>query len=187
MALLTRERIVDEALHLVERNSHERVSLRALAAELGVTAPALYDHVSSKDAVLELVAARGFEALAERYESVDDNRAIDRVRSRALTYVEFAGDRPELFRLMFLFRPQAVALEADNELAAATTVFNAANVDVGTAVTDGDLRQQDVTRLGLILWASMHGVATVATYAPPVAESLAADIIEALIAGLRPD
>lgn len=186
MALLTRARIVDGARRLVERNGHEQLSLRSLAAELDVTAPALYDHVASKDEVLKLVAAQGFDQLSTRYATIDDERPIDRVRARALAYVAFAHDRPQLFRLMFMYRPRAVALEADNELPAATSVFDAAVRDVAAAVADGDLVERDADHLGLLLWASMHGVATLATYATAVAETLATEVIDTLLAGLRP-
>lgn len=185
MALLTRARIVDEALGLVEQNGHENLSLRGLAATLGVTAPALYDHVTSKDEVLQAVAATGYRGLEAAYDETG-GRAIERVRERALAYVRFARDNPELFRLMFMFRPQAVAIEVDNELSAATNVFESAVDDVRKAIAEGDLVDRDADQLGLTLWASMHGVATVATMAPPVAEAVADDVIDALLAGLRP-
>jgi AcrR family transcriptional regulator len=185
MGVLTRARIVDEARHIIEEDGHEQLSLRGLAARLDVTAPALYDHVASKDEVLQAVAAQGYDALASSYD-VQGERAIERVRERALAYVAFARDHAELFRLMFMFRPQAVAIEVDNELPAATTVFDAAVDDVATAIADGDLLERDPTRLGLTLWAAMHGVATVAIIAPPVADSVAADVIDALLGGLRP-
>lgn len=185
MALLTRARIVEEARHLVEQNGYEQLSLRRLAASLDVTAPALYDHVASKDDVLQAVAEHGYRTLQTSYDT-RGGRAIERVRQRALTYVDFARDHPELFRLMFTFRPRAVAIEADNELTAATNVFDAAIEDVRQAIADGDLVDRDVDQLGLTLWASMHGVATVATIAPPVAEAVADDVVDALLAGLRP-
>lgn len=186
MAPLSRARIVDEALRLVERDGYDQLSLRGLAGALGVTAPALYDHVGSKDELLEHVAASGYRLLSDRYADVHGDRAIDRVRTRALAYVEFARDRPSLFQLMFMFRPSAVALDADNELADATNVFDDALCDVRQAIVDGDIVEGDETRLGLLLWAAVHGVATLATYAPPVAESLAGEVVDTFLAGLRP-
>ncbi len=185
MALLTRARIVGEALRLVEQNGYEQLSLRGLAASLDVTAPALYDHVASKDDVLQAVAAEGYRALQASYRA-HGGQAIERVRERALAYVDFARDNPELFRLMFVFRPRAVAIEADNELNAATNVFESAVEDVRLAIADGELSDRDVDQLGLTLWAAMHGVATIATIAPPVADAVAGDVIDALLAGLRP-
>ena len=185
MALLTRARIIDEAQGIIEQNGPEKMSLRGLATTLGVTAPALYDHVRSKDEVLQAVAAQGYQRLEAAYD-VTSGRAIERVRERALAYVRFARDNQELFRLMFMFRPQAVAIEVDNELSAATNVFESAVDDVRKAIAEGDLVDRDADQLGLTLWASMHGVATIATMAPPVAEAVAEDVIDALLAGLRP-
>ena len=185
MALLTRARIVDQARSIVEADGHEQLSLRGLAATLDVTAPALYDHAKSKDDLLQAVAACGYEELEAAY-AVSGDRAIDRVRERALAYVAFARERPALFRVMFMFRPRAVAIEADNELPAATGVFDAAVDDVRQAIADGDVVERNANTLGLTLWAAMHGVATVATMAPPVAEAVAEDVIDALLAGLRP-
>ena len=187
MALLTRERIVDAARASVERDGHEQMSVRKLAGELGVTAPALYDHVASRDEVLRAVAEHGYHALgAMSSVSGDLDRPIDRVRARALAYVEFARTRPELFRVMFMFRPAAVRIEADNELSAASEVFEIAEADVARAIADGDLLPRDPGHLGLTLWAAVHGVAMVSIVAPPVGASVAEAVVDAMLAGLRP-
>lgn len=183
MALLTRDRIVTEAMRIIEARGHDHLSLRGLASSLDVTAPALYDHVSSKAEVLRAVAERGYQALAAA-SVAEGERAIDRVRERAIAYVDFAADRGELFRLMFLYRPAAVTIEADNELGAATSVFDAAAADLELAIADGDLAPGDPTQVGLTLWAAMHGVATIATTAPPVAQSVAGDVVDAMLTGL---
>lgn len=173
------------------RDGHESVSLRAVARELEVTAPALYDHFPSKDALLRAVAEQGFFALIEALD-VEGDRAIDRVRDRALRYVSFAADHPELFRLMFLFRPGAIdvvtdnGMAVDNELAAATDAFEGGAVDLAKAVADGDLVERNINDLAMIVWVTMHGVATVALTAPRLAASVAEDVVDTMLAGLRP-
>ena len=57
MALLSAERIVGTAKQIVRTEGHERLSVRGLARRLDVTAPAIYDHLDSKEAVLRAVAA----------------------------------------------------------------------------------------------------------------------------------
>lgn len=52
-APLTRRRILVKALELVDRDGLDALSMRKLAAELGASAMSLYNHVPSKDAVLE--------------------------------------------------------------------------------------------------------------------------------------
>src|SRR4051812_17506670 len=54
--LLTRERIVEAASALVDAEGLEAVSVRRLAAELGVRGPSLYNHFENKGEILDAVA-----------------------------------------------------------------------------------------------------------------------------------
>ncbi|WP_404815790.1 TetR/AcrR family transcriptional regulator [Streptomyces thermolineatus] len=56
--LLSRERIVDAALAVVDAEGLSALSTRRLAAELGVSGPSLYNHFASKDDILDAVADR---------------------------------------------------------------------------------------------------------------------------------
>lgn len=55
---LTAAKIVDTALALADADGIEALSMRKLADALGVTAMSLYNHVSSKDALLDLMLDR---------------------------------------------------------------------------------------------------------------------------------
>lgn len=50
---LTRQRVLDAALALVAREGLDALSMRRLAQELGVEAMSLYNHVASKDELLD--------------------------------------------------------------------------------------------------------------------------------------
>lgn len=182
---LSRERIVEAAGTAIEADGYEAVSLRSLAKRLGVTAPAIYDHVDSKDELLRAVAASGYAAMDASFE-VGGGRAIDRCRERAHTYVRFSQERPELFRVMFLYRPAAVPVEADNELSAASTMFDRGLADITSAIEEGDLVDRDPIQINLTLWAAIHGVATVGLLAPGLADLVVDDVVEALFKGLAP-
>jgi AcrR family transcriptional regulator len=54
--LLTRQRIVDAASALVDAEGLEALSMRRLAAELGVQGPSLYNHFPTKADILDAVA-----------------------------------------------------------------------------------------------------------------------------------
>lgn len=183
---LTRERIVEVARRRIRESGHEQLTLRKLAAELGVTAPALYDHVSSKDDLLRLVAELGYQELADAA-TIHVDRAIERVRARCLAYVAFAAANPDLFRLMLNYRPAAVAIDVDNELGEASDAFELGLVDIEKAMADGDLAGDDAMHVGLTMWAAVHGVATVALIAPPVGAAVAEEVVDAMLAGLHPD
>src|SRR5690242_8331789 len=55
-ARLTREKVLEAALTLVDRGGTEALSMRSLATELGVDAMSLYNHVANKEAVLDGIA-----------------------------------------------------------------------------------------------------------------------------------
>lgn len=53
MAGLTRERILQTAVRLADRDGPDAVTLRKIAAELGVHVTSLYNHVPTRDAVTD--------------------------------------------------------------------------------------------------------------------------------------
>jgi TetR/AcrR family transcriptional regulator, tetracycline repressor protein len=61
---LSRDAVLDEALRLADEGGLGAVSMRRLAARLGVEAMSLYNHVSGKADLLDGVTSRVFEAIA---------------------------------------------------------------------------------------------------------------------------
>jgi AcrR family transcriptional regulator len=55
---LSRERIIEAAVRVMDRDGLEAVTMRRLGRELGVEAMSLYNHVQDKDAVLRGILAR---------------------------------------------------------------------------------------------------------------------------------
>lgn len=101
-----RQALLDAALG---RDDIEGLSLRQLAAGLGVTAAAVYRHYGSREELLHEVARVGFDRLAERFAQafdiarppVDAAEAQERLLRLAQAYLQFADDEPALWRLMF--------------------------------------------------------------------------------------
>ncbi|MFD0901434.1 TetR/AcrR family transcriptional regulator [Actinomadura sediminis] len=77
---LTRGRIVRAAIGLIEREGADALSMRRVAAELGVAVMSLYNHVPNKGALLEGVA----EHVVSGMELQDDPSAPWQERVRAL-------------------------------------------------------------------------------------------------------
>lgn len=185
-ATLNRERIVEHATAAVRRDGHEALSLRALAVDLGVTAPALYDHIESKDDLLRAVAGVGYDLLRD-VSTTTAGRAIDRCRDRAVAYVDFAQREPNLFAAMFRYRPASIAIEvgADNALPAASDAFDAGLADIRAAIEDGDLAPADPFQISLTLWAAVHGVASISLLSPQLASQILGDVMDTMLRGLR--
>ncbi|MFG3436543.1 TetR/AcrR family transcriptional regulator [Nonomuraea sp. NPDC047897] len=89
---LSRARIIAAAIDLIEREGADAVSMRRIAAELGVGVMSLYNHVPNKDALLSGVA----EAVMSGIEFTDDPDAhwSDRVRMQARAFRQIAHHYP---------------------------------------------------------------------------------------------
>ena len=91
----------------------EALSLRRLARQLGVTAPAVSTgYVRSKQDLLGALAEIEIDRLAARFEEVDGANPLDpieRIRAHSRAYVAYARDNPELFRVMLLAPPSLPA------------------------------------------------------------------------------
>ena len=60
---VTRDRVVDEALAIVERDGVEALSMRKLAASLGVQPTSIYWHVGGRESLLDAIVERYSERL----------------------------------------------------------------------------------------------------------------------------
>ena len=63
-ARLSREVIIEAALRVTGRDGFDRLTMRSLATELGVTPMAIYYHVPDKDALVSLVVAEVYSSLS---------------------------------------------------------------------------------------------------------------------------
>jgi AcrR family transcriptional regulator len=95
---LSRERVLEAAVALVDRAGLDALTMRALAEELGVEAMSLYRYVSSKDDLLDGVHARILGELA--------------VPERAGPWREVLRDLARAFRSVLEAHPNALLLFA---------------------------------------------------------------------------
>jgi TetR/AcrR family tetracycline transcriptional repressor len=114
---LTRERVLEEALALMDREGLEAVTMRRLADHLRVTPMALYNHVRSKKDLLGSIA----EHLTAQIDFVcDESDWRERVRTCFRRLREACLAHPDAVRLMeslevappAVFRPMEITLAA---------------------------------------------------------------------------
>ena len=182
---LTLAAIVAQAVEMVDQTGVESLSLRSLGPALGVSAPALYDHIDSKESLLRLVAREGYANLAARWDHLDTRDALAYIRASSRAYVAFALERPGLFGLMFRYRPTFVSGPGAVEDEVATEVFQQGLRVIERAVAEGTLDAGTPLEIALALWAAMHGAATVQSMSPEMAQAdwLVDLLIDGLLAG----
>lgn len=186
-APLSLDAILARAVEIVDETGVDSLSLRSLARDLGVSAPALYDHIDSKESLLRLVAREGYANLAARWEQLDSQDVAPWIRATSRSYVAFALERPGLFGLMFRFRPAWVSGPGEVEDEVATAVFRQALQVIERAVDEGTLDAATPLQLALALWAAMHGAATVQSMSAELrhADWLVDLVVDGLLAGWR--
>lgn len=186
---LTREAVLAAARARLERDGVDQLSLRAVARDLGVTAPALYAYCEGKGELLAALAAAHFERLAERFAAVDADDPVERMRALSLAYVEHALESPPLFELMFRYPPVSGAgVEA---FPPATRAFELATAAIAEAARAGRLRVADVGLAAMTMWAAVHGAAQVVLMGFPLdevgAQRFVESVVDTVIAGLVAD
>ena len=181
--VLSRERIIATAQQLLAAEGLDAVSLRRLASELGVTAPALYAHVESKAVLLAALGDAEFALLAERLRAVAaaSSDPVEQIRAQSCAYVEHALARPALFQLMAVFRPAWVDQPAATELEGASAAFEVATEPVSAAIAAGRITERDVLLTSLTIWAAAHGVATVPLSQPGLGPELEGALIDSVV------
>src|SRR5215467_5756971 len=91
-----RAAILDEAARLVAERGADRVSLRELARDAGVSHAAPAHHFSDRRGLFTALATQGFELLAAALVEARGNFA-----DAALAYVRFAIGHPGHYQVMF--------------------------------------------------------------------------------------
>lgn len=157
------ERLVTVAEELLAEDGIEALSLREIARRAGVTHSAPLRHYPSLAALLAEVAARGFRVLfaaVERAEAGLPAGAGARARLAAIAraYVRCAVARPAVFALMF--RPDRIDVAAPGFARDSRAAFDQLVRAVRAAQDDGWRTAAPTRRLAGVLWASVHGVAS---------------------------
>lgn len=156
------DRLIGEAVVLLEREGLEALTLRGIARAAGVSHMAPYRHFADKDSLLAAVAEAGFRELSAGMERGAAAATTDKTRLRAIgmAYVHFARRHPELYRLMF--GPVRPDKERFPELAEAS---RATFAHCASAVTDRIAASEDTDEsaqeaLTLATWSLAHGLSS---------------------------
>lgn len=143
---------VSAAMELLEESGESALSLRAVARRSGVSPAAPYRHYADREALVSAVAALGYRELAERLAAAHPSPATPEQLTRvAVAYVQFALDRPALFRLMF-----GEPCDRDNdERTAATATVTLYLREIVRRVFPA----ADPDAMATATWALVHGLA----------------------------
>ncbi len=152
--------LVSLALQHIEAEGTEKLSLRALAREAGVSATAPYRHFPTKNCLLAEIATRGFNELTARVaEAVTVDQPIeDRFLNMGEAYVQFAADNPIAYQLMFN-SVLADFSQYDDLTRASGAAYQHVLTQLRELIAKKQLAISD-SELGGIVWATVHGISS---------------------------
>jgi AcrR family transcriptional regulator len=152
-----RQAILAAAGELILERGYEAFSLRQVAERIGYSATTIYLYYDNKDALVGAVIGEGFARFLRALEVVTTEDPWGRIRDLGRAYLRFARDNPVYYRLMFMFRPDLVRLAPQQG-----DSFALLQHAVQRAIDAGVLRAGDARAYSTVLWALVHGVASLA-------------------------
>ncbi len=157
--------ILGAAERVYERSGRAGLTMRAVAAEAGITPTAIYRHFADRADLDRKLLERARRRLgAHLFDGIAGRDALARLWSCGDAYVRFCVESPQLYRLLFLDpsgggRPDVDALAAGEESAAP---FRFMIDRIREAMDAGFLRRDDPGRVALSVWAHIHGLCCLA-------------------------
>ena len=148
---------------MIREHGADALTLRDIGAKLGVSRTAIYRHFEDKSALLARVALEGFRGFRQSLQSAVDEarrRRADPIEAMGSAYIGFALANQPHYKTMFggAFdcgkRYPDLALEAGGAFDVLLTTIT----EEQTASRIG--ASHDPMQLAHILWASVHGIAT---------------------------
>ncbi|WP_115788568.1 TetR/AcrR family transcriptional regulator [Arthrobacter silvisoli] len=158
-----RATLLELAEATVRSSGVESLSLRQLARDAGVSHAAPARHFRDRQALLDALAFDGFERLNAMMSDAAGSEGSFETRFRALAtaYVDFAVENAALLGLMYIAKHAEGA--SDALIAAGRRSMDLAVSLVAAAQAAGQVIPGDSGRIALVVFASVHGVASLAT------------------------
>lgn len=160
-----RNALLAAASEAIESKGVEALSMRALAADIGVSAGAPFRHFASKAALVVAVGLEGLRSLEMDYIRVggEHDDPWDRLKAACSAYLTFAEEHPELYRIIFMPDPGIRKAASIDEtlaegLAEGMRIFQIFEGIVSDTLTSSS--PEEVRLSAVSLWCSMHGLAT---------------------------
>lgn len=156
-----REEILSRACELYLEEGLDGFSMRKLAEAVGVTAPALYRHYESKEALLADLVGEAYRRLGRAlYTALEGGDALDRFLRAGRAYVRFAVEQPRMYEMLYAY-PQFLGMgELPEETAAqACAIGQFWNDRVRECQDAGLLRPEETPdEIAVTLWGHAHGL-----------------------------
>lgn len=162
-----RDSLIEAGIELMNREGGSQFSLRKVAAQCGVSQAAPYSHFSSKEDLLEAmrdyVTDRFMIVLDNSIQPLQDQTDPRRLIQMGKSYVMFFIKNPHYFSFLFSQPCIEVHLSLDDDETTNYPPFQLLKtvaVPILRALSMSDEKMEDAI---ISMWATVHGLASIAT------------------------
>jgi AcrR family transcriptional regulator len=155
-----RDRILGCACDLYLSEGLDGFSMRKLAKQVGVTAPALYRHYESREHVLADIVREAHRTFsASLYRALEGRTALERLQRAGEGYLDFALGHPRWYHLLFI-SPEHIGMDAlPDDIEAMGCGLHQFWVDrVRECMDERILKAGDPVQTSMTMWAHAHGL-----------------------------
>lgn len=158
MSNATREKLCAATLALLDGpDGATAVSMRRVAAEVGLTTMAIYKHFPNRDALLRAATAAEYKKIARYFQRANARKDIKGLRGM-LGYLDYALDHPHLFQYMFSSQRKDAQSFPKGLNDGKSPTLNILHSFVETAMEEGFFRKDNVFETSLTIWSHAHGL-----------------------------
>lgn len=147
---LSKEKIVNEAIKIIEKNGKPDICLHEISRQLGIKTPSLYNHIKNTDELENSIFKYAIDLLVNQLELAIKNKEKDEaIKAFANQYIEFAIQNKGLY-LLIMSIPKSKNSEAKQ---IALPLLNLV-IDI---LKPYNLNKEYMVRYQRILRALLHG------------------------------
>jgi AcrR family transcriptional regulator len=164
-----RERILKEALFIINKDGYANLSMRKLALRLGFTAKTIYNYYSNKDELYLMVLIKGFQELTEQFRAayLSSENPVEKMRSAVHAYVRWGIENKHYYNIMFSMdtpkytdyvgtKMEGVA-DQQNRIALQVAEIGT-SILTEVALYNGSISTDEVPYRLLHVWSTLHGM-----------------------------
>jgi len=158
-----KEEFIKIAFDFIAKEDVQKLTLKVLSDATGTSRSAIYKHFKNKDALIETIIERGFDLFdieTTPYLKDTSKPLVDRFYLTGKLYISFAMQNPNLYRLLFgkkyaHIREEILSIKDED-----CSGFAALQKTVEEGQKQGILKKEDSYKQAIIIWATMHGFAS---------------------------